>query len=29
MIGLYVGALLIAGGFTFLPARLTYGLFFG
>ena len=29
MIGLYVGALLIAGGFTFLPGRLMYGLFFG
>jgi uncharacterized membrane protein len=29
MIGLYVGALLIAGGFTFVPGRLMYGLFFG
>jgi len=29
MIGLYVGALLIAGGFTFVPGRLMYGLFCG
>jgi uncharacterized membrane protein len=29
MIGLYVGALLIAGGFTFVPGRLMYDLFFG
>jgi uncharacterized membrane protein len=29
MIGLYVGALLIAGGFTFMPGRLMHALFFG
>ena len=29
MIGLYVGALLIAGGFTFMPGMLMHGLFFG
>ena len=29
MIALYVGALLIAGAFTFLPDRLMYGVFFG
>ncbi len=29
MIGLYVGALLIAGGFTFLPGRLMHEIFFG
>jgi uncharacterized membrane protein len=29
MVGLYVGALLIAGAFTFVPGRLMYGLFFG
>jgi uncharacterized membrane protein len=29
MIGLYVGALVIAGALTFLPGRLMYGLFFG
>ena len=29
VIGLYVGALLIAGAFTFVPGRLMYGLFFG
>jgi uncharacterized membrane protein len=29
MIGLYVGALLIAGAFTFLPGRLMYSVFFG
>ena len=29
MIGLYVGALLIAGGFTFLPGRLMHAVFFG
>ncbi len=29
MIGLYVGALLIAGAFTFVPGRLMHGLFFG
>ena len=28
MIGLYVGALLIAGGFTFLPGRLMHEVFF-
>jgi uncharacterized membrane protein len=29
MIGLYVGGLLIAGGFTFLPGRLMHTMFFG
>jgi uncharacterized membrane protein len=29
MIGLYVGALLIAGGLTFLPGRLMHEMFFG
>jgi len=29
MIGLYVGALLIAGAFTFLPGRLMHQIFFG
>lgn len=29
MIGLYVGALLIAGGLTFLPGRLMHDVFFG
>jgi uncharacterized membrane protein len=29
MIGLYVGALLIAGGFTFMPGRLMHDIFFG
>ena len=29
MIGLYVGALLVAGGFTFLPGRLMHEVFFG
>ncbi len=29
MIALYFGALVIAGGFTFLPGRLMHGIFFG
>lgn len=29
MIGLYVGAIIIAGGFTFFPGRYLYDLFFG
>jgi uncharacterized membrane protein len=29
MIGLYLGAILIAGAFTFAPGRLMYGVFFG
>jgi uncharacterized membrane protein len=29
MVGIYIGALLIAGAFTFLPGRLMYGIFFG
>lgn len=29
MIGLYVGGLLLAGAFTFLPGRLLHGVFFG
>lgn len=29
MLGLYLGALVVAGGFTFLPGRLLYRVFFG
>ncbi len=29
MIGLYVGGMLIAGGFTFFPGRYMYSVFFG
>ena len=29
MVGVYIGGLLIAGAFTFVPGRLMYGLFFG
>jgi uncharacterized membrane protein len=29
MVGVYIGGLLIAGAFTFVPGRLMYGIFFG